>query len=200
MDICLCSEGFICHANATPPRPPCTCAPDVTCAVCLDYGEVPYHGRHYLTHWKRGETVEIDRVAVAQCLKAWLKTHKLTAEKAALILGVTKSSVLAFLHAKTRYPMVHTMQALREIVGVPEEALCPTATLPPMDRLPLSGLPAYVRQYRRVKHVTQEQLAMQVGCSPNTIKNLEAGRYTPRPHVVEALSTVLGVPIDALVA
>jgi transcriptional regulator with XRE-family HTH domain len=48
---------------------------------------------------------------------------------------------------------------------------------------------------RRLKGMTQEDLAAAAGVSAGTISRLEQGHRPPRPHTMLRIARVLGVPI-----
>jgi len=55
-----------------------------------------------------------------------------------------------------------------------------------------------LRQIRRQKDITQEQLAEAVGISPTFLSNLERGINGPSFEILEKLSQVLHVPVRDL--
>lgn len=187
---CYCSEGYICSHGAMLLRPPCTCAPGLICAVCIASGEVLSVGMR-----SPGHEAEMDRYAVARLVREWRAAQRLSTVRAAEVLGLAKSVLSDLEHARTRYPTGPTLTALRDIVGVPASYLTSSATLPQVDGLTLATLPAYLRQYRRVHGLTQEQMAEDLDCSPQTVKSLEYGKTQPSAKLLTALSAVLGVSI-----
>jgi ribosome-binding protein aMBF1 (putative translation factor) len=50
-----------------------------------------------------------------------------------------------------------------------------------------------LREAREARRLTIEELAQRSRISPSTIYRIEYGKTHPRPHVMHALSTVLGV-------
>lgn len=56
----------------------------------------------------------------------------------------------------------------------------------------------YVKRYRQLKELTQEQLAEKVGVRRETIMRLEAGRYNPSLKLAVDISHVLETPIEGL--
>jgi transcriptional regulator with XRE-family HTH domain len=52
-----------------------------------------------------------------------------------------------------------------------------------------------LRALRRLKGMTQEDLAGAAGVSVGTISRLEKGHRPPRPHTMLRIARVLGVPI-----
>jgi transcriptional regulator with XRE-family HTH domain len=142
-----------------------------------------------------GHEAEMDRYAVARLVREWRAAQRLSTVRAAEVLGLAKSVLSDLEHARTRYPTGPTLTALRDIVGVPASYLTSSATLPQVDGLTLATLPAYLRQYRRVHGLTQEQMAEDLDCSPQTVKSLEYGKTQPSAKLLTALSAVLGVSI-----
>ncbi|MFC2013714.1 helix-turn-helix domain-containing protein [Chloroflexota bacterium] len=54
-----------------------------------------------------------------------------------------------------------------------------------------------LRQIRRSKDLTQEQIAVVTGLSVEFISNIERGRNAPSFETIEKLAKVLETPIDA---
>ena len=55
-----------------------------------------------------------------------------------------------------------------------------------------------VKKYRRLKELTQEQLAEKVGVRRETIMRLEAEKYNPSLRLAVDISRVLETPIEEL--
>ena len=55
-----------------------------------------------------------------------------------------------------------------------------------------------LKQYRKNKRLTQEQLGDAVGVRRETIMRLEAGRYTPSLKLAIDISRVVDVPIEEI--
>ena len=65
----------------------------------------------------------------------------------------------------------------------------------------VDALGRVIRAQRERMHLTQQELASQVGVSRSAISELEAGRIAqPRANVFARLAKVLGVPAAALLA
>lgn len=57
----------------------------------------------------------------------------------------------------------------------------------------------YVREWRLIRNLTQEQLAEQAGLRVATISNLENGHVEkPRGDTLEAISVILRIPVSSL--
>lgn len=54
---------------------------------------------------------------------------------------------------------------------------------------------ARVQVARKRRRLTQEQLALQVGRTPESISNIERGRYVPSVETLADLSSALQIPI-----
>jgi len=54
----------------------------------------------------------------------------------------------------------------------------------------------WLKQRRRERDLTQEQLADHIGSSPETIRKIEAGRRRPSTQMVEVIAGFFGVPRD----
>src|SRR5215212_2477744 len=52
----------------------------------------------------------------------------------------------------------------------------------------------WLRSCRKARGLTQEELADHIGCSPETVRKIEAGRRKPSRHVAQLLAQYLGVP------
>jgi transcriptional regulator with XRE-family HTH domain len=57
---------------------------------------------------------------------------------------------------------------------------------------------ARARALRLQAGIGVEDLATAAGVSPNTVRSAEKGAHQPRPAVVKALASALGVPVDEL--
>lgn len=55
-----------------------------------------------------------------------------------------------------------------------------------------------IRRYRKLRHMTQLQLAEAVGLGESAIRNYELGLRDPSQEVLSALSEALDVPVSAL--
>ena len=51
----------------------------------------------------------------------------------------------------------------------------------------------YIRQYRKIAGLTQEELAQKVGVSTMSIRRYESGERVATRELIEAIATVLGV-------
>lgn len=54
----------------------------------------------------------------------------------------------------------------------------------------------WLRQRRKARDLTQEELADRIGSSPETIRKIEAGRRRPSKQMAEVLAEYLGVPLE----
>jgi transcriptional regulator with XRE-family HTH domain len=52
---------------------------------------------------------------------------------------------------------------------------------------------ATLRQLRKQRHLTQEQLAVSADVSPSTVYHIEAGKVRLRPSILRRLARALGV-------
>lgn len=55
-----------------------------------------------------------------------------------------------------------------------------------------------IRELRKVKKLSQVELAEAVGCRRETIGNLESGRYNPSVQMAHDIAVVLGTTMDEL--
>lgn len=55
-----------------------------------------------------------------------------------------------------------------------------------------------VRYYRRIKDMTQKELAEKVGCSYVTINNIELNKVEPTAYTAGLISKALGVKFEEL--
>lgn len=55
-----------------------------------------------------------------------------------------------------------------------------------------------VRYYRRIKDMTQKELAKKVGCSYVTINNIELNKVEPTAYIAGLISKALGVSFEKL--
>ena len=55
-----------------------------------------------------------------------------------------------------------------------------------------------LRVERAIHRITQQQVAEAIGVSRQTIKAIEAERYTPSTHLALKLSKVFGKPVNDL--
>ncbi len=55
-----------------------------------------------------------------------------------------------------------------------------------------------IRGLRRLKRMTQQQLAESLGLSPSQISNIERGLKKPQPALLEKIAETLNVPRDEL--
>jgi transcriptional regulator with XRE-family HTH domain len=58
-------------------------------------------------------------------------------------------------------------------------------------------LPAGLREWRKVRGLTQVELAKRAGCSDTLVALIETGRRQPGIDNARAIADVLGVPLDA---
>lgn len=56
----------------------------------------------------------------------------------------------------------------------------------------------HVRRHRRLRDMTQEELADRVGVTRQTIISIEGGRYNPSVALALRLAGVFGVPVETL--
>lgn len=56
----------------------------------------------------------------------------------------------------------------------------------------------YLKKYRLMQDLTQEELAAKVGVRRETIMRLEAGKYNPSLKLALDISDVVGVPVRDL--
>lgn len=56
----------------------------------------------------------------------------------------------------------------------------------------------YIRKYRILMNLTQEELAQMVEVRRETIMRLEGGKYNPSLKLAMSISRVLDVPINVL--
>ena len=66
-----------------------------------------------------------------------------------------------------------------------------------MRRQQVTVLPEGLRQWRKVRDITQVELAKRVGCSDTLIALIETGRRQPGIENARAIADVLGVPLEA---
>ena len=57
-----------------------------------------------------------------------------------------------------------------------------------------------VKEYREAVHMTQSELAAQVGVRRETILHLESGRYNPSLKLAMDIARVFGTTVEALFA
>lgn len=62
----------------------------------------------------------------------------------------------------------------------------------------MSDFISYVKKYRIMNELTQEELANKVHVRRETIMRLEAGKYNPSLKLAMDLSKVLRQPVEAL--
>lgn len=55
---------------------------------------------------------------------------------------------------------------------------------------------SYLKKYRQLAQLTQEELATLVGVRRETILRLEAGRYNPSLKLAIDIARVVGAPIE----
>src|SRR5512143_2995657 len=55
---------------------------------------------------------------------------------------------------------------------------------------------AIVKEYRRVRDLTQAELARRVGCAAITIRKIEADALRPSQQIAERLAMALGIPLE----
>jgi putative transcriptional regulator len=56
----------------------------------------------------------------------------------------------------------------------------------------------YIEAYRKKMHISQEQLALEVGVSRQTISSIENGRYLPSIELAFKLARFFHVTIETL--
>lgn len=61
------------------------------------------------------------------------------------------------------------------------------------------NLGSKIRDFRKVYRISQEELAVRVGCSAKTIGNIECGRTMPDLRQLAALSRITELSLDDLV-
>lgn len=62
----------------------------------------------------------------------------------------------------------------------------------------LARLGLRIRGLRRLKRVTQQELAERVQVSVSLLSSIERGRRLPRPYLLKAIASELKVPEDEL--
>ena len=73
-----------------------------------------------------------------------------------------------------------------------------TGTVPDVSKNHrVTVLPEGLRQWRKVRDITQIELAKRVGCSDTLIALIETGRRQPGIENARAIADVLGVPLEA---
>lgn len=102
-------------------REACTCAPHYLCPACKTWAVAHIDGRAKSA--PRPTATTIDRQAVAVLLKAYRRQHGLTREQAAVELHVSTGVLQELEQGHTKCPTPHTMQVLRETVGIPARYL-----------------------------------------------------------------------------
>lgn len=60
------------------------------------------------------------------------------------------------------------------------------------------GIKNKIRYYRRIKGITQKELAEKVGCSYVTINNIELNKVEPTAYTAGLISKALGVKFEEL--
>src|SRR5574344_400641 len=50
-----------------------------------------------------------------------------------------------------------------------------------------------IKAYRKLKGLTQEELAEKIGIEPPSMSNLERGKFTPSVETLQKLSDILGI-------
>jgi transcriptional regulator with XRE-family HTH domain len=65
--------------------------------------------------------------------------------------------------------------------------------------LVMDGLGARLRELRRARALTQEELAEKAGVSPSTIVDIERGKHEPQIRTLRKLSKALETTPDKLV-
>ena len=67
-----------------------------------------------------------------------------------------------------------------------------------MNKRQQKSLSLNIRTNRKKLHITQEQLAEQLGYTKQTISNWEAGKHTPDYADLEKMAGIFGVPLNDL--
>ena len=62
----------------------------------------------------------------------------------------------------------------------------------------VEGFTCYLKRYRQLKGLTQEQLADLVGVRRETIMRLEKAQYNPSLKLAIDISRAVGVPIEEI--
>jgi transcriptional regulator with XRE-family HTH domain len=65
--------------------------------------------------------------------------------------------------------------------------------------LVMDGLGARLREFRRARALTQEELAEKAGVSPSTIVDIERGKHEPQIRTLRKLARALDTTPDKLV-
>jgi transcriptional regulator with XRE-family HTH domain len=65
--------------------------------------------------------------------------------------------------------------------------------------LVMDGLGARLRELRRARALTQEELAQKAGVSPSTIVDIERGKHEPQIRTLRKLAKALETTPDKLV-
>lgn len=55
-----------------------------------------------------------------------------------------------------------------------------------------------LRPIRRVRNISQHELARRAGVARNTIGNVERGQYAPRPRTAERIARALDLPLGVV--
>jgi len=72
--------------------------------------------------------------------------------------------------------------------------------LSPEERRDLDGIGDRVARFRRLRHLTQTELARRIGMRPGPVNGIERGRNRPSLAVAVRLAKILDVPLDALLS
>lgn len=67
-----------------------------------------------------------------------------------------------------------------------------------MARKKYDSFESNIRVYRKMKNLTQQELAVRVGISSRTIIQLEKGRYNPSLLLAQNVAEVLGISLEKL--
>ena len=55
-----------------------------------------------------------------------------------------------------------------------------------------------IRALRRLKRVTQQQLAQRINLSASQLSNIERGKKVPKPELLEEMAAALNIPREEL--
>lgn len=62
----------------------------------------------------------------------------------------------------------------------------------------IANLGSRIKALRRLKRMTQQQLAVHLKLSPSQLSNIERGVKEPRPELLEKVAAILNIPREEL--